>query len=443
MNALPQDRTASTPPPSADHGAEGGGAEAHPAAARRLDGRPVPAAEAYAALPKVCLHDHLDGALRPATVLELARAQGHALPAEDAVALGAWFRESADSGSLERYLQTFAHTVAVMQSAASLTRVAREYVLDAAADGVVHGEVRWAPEQHLEGGLGLEEAVAAVAQGISEGEREAARQGATIGIRQILCAMRQGQRSLEIARLAVSQRGMGVVGFDLAGPEAGFPPSAHREALELCAQNFLPVTLHAGEADGVESIRSAVLDGRALRLGHGVRILEDVRPAQEPQASEPEQEAPDAQRLPGAEQAARPAAAGLGPVAAWVRDRGIVLEVCPCSNLQTDAAPAVLGSDAASVAQDGERARQYHQHPVDLLRRRGFAVTVSPDNRLMSATSMSHEFARLAEAFDYDEQDFLDLTLTAARAAFLPLDQREALVERILAGYAELPVAGA
>lgn len=442
MNALPQEPAVSAPSSSAHHTSAGGGAEAHPVAARRREGRPAPEAEVYAELPKVCLHDHLDGALRPATVLALARAQGHTLPVEDAAALGAWFRESADSGSLERYLQTFAHTVAVMQSAASLTRVAREYVLDAAADGVVHGEVRWAPEQHLEGGLSLEEAVAAVAQGLSEGEQQAAHQGTTISIRQILCAMRQGQRSLEIARLAVSSRGLGVVGFDLAGPEAGFPPSAHREALQLCAQNFLPVTLHAGEADGVESIRSAVLDGRALRLGHGVRILEDVRRAPDPQTPGPERAAPDAQRLPGAEQAARPAA-GLGPVAGWVRDRGIVLEVCPCSNLQTDAAPAVLGADAASVAQDGERARHYRQHPVDLLRRCGFAVTVSPDNRLMSATSMSHEFSRLAEAFDYDEQDFLDLTLTAARAAFLSLPQREALVERILTGYAEQPVAGA
>lgn len=229
-----------------------------------------------AALPKVCLHDHLDGAVRPATLIELAAEVGHELPATDPAGLERWFVESADSRSLERYLTTFEHTVSVMQTASALTRIAQEYVLDAAADGIVYGEVRWAPEQHVRAGLDLDSAIEAVARGILLGEEAAADRGSTITVRQILCAMRQNHRSLEVAEAAVRHRGLGVVGFDLAGPEKGFPPSAHREALEHCARHFLPVTLHAGEADGVESIREAVIDGRCLRLGHGVRILEDL-----------------------------------------------------------------------------------------------------------------------------------------------------------------------
>ncbi|WP_048679602.1 MULTISPECIES: adenosine deaminase [Kocuria] len=395
-----------------------------------------------AALPKVCLHDHLDGALRPQTIVELAAEAGHELPATDPAALERWFVESANSRSLERYLATFEHTVAVLQSASALTRVAREYVLDAAADGIVYGEVRWAPEQHLGDGLDIDSAIAAVARGLALGEEAAAERGATITVRQILCAMRHTDRSLEIAQAAVRNRRRGVVGFDLAGPELGFPPSKHREALEYCAQHFLPVTLHAGEADGVESIRQAVVEGRALRIGHGVRILEDVVRRQRDGEL-----ADNVSRLPTSHDISLVPASSLyrmGEVAAWVRDRHIALEMCPCSNLQTDAAPRVgeVGKPQPTEPTADHWARTYREHPIELLRSLEFAVTVNPDNRLMSRTSMTHEFLKLAEEFGYEREDFLEITLNAANATFLPLEEQDEIVERVMAGYSDAPVVG-
>lgn len=405
---------------------------------------PVPATapdhEWIAELPKVCLHDHLDGGLRVETVLDLAEQAGHELPAQDAAALAQWFSESADSGSLVRYLETFEHTVAVMQTTEALHRVAREHVLDLAADGVVYAEVRWAPEQHGRGGLSLDQAVEAVAAGLQEGEEQAAARGQHLSVRQILCAMRHQDRALEVARTVDRYRGWGVVAFDLAGPEEGFPASGAAEALDWCAQHLVPVTLHAGEAAGVDSVRDALVAGRALRLGHGVRILEDVtRTGSEKDLAE------NVARLPGA-----CAEAGwglgeqycLGETAAWVRDRQIPLETCPCSNLQTAAAPAV-SAVGTTDAQDPRRAQTYREHPVDLLRRLGFTVTVNPDNRLMSGTSMTHEFACLAQEFGYGPEDFFELTMNAALAAFLPLEQKNALVDRVVAGYSDSPVVGA
>lgn len=353
-------------------------------------------------LPKVCLHDHLDGALRPATVVELAAAAGHRLPTEDPEALGRWVRESADSGSLLRYLATFEHTVAVMQTPEALVRCAREYVEDLVADGVVHAEVRWAPEQHTAGGLSMTEAVEAVRLGLSEGVLAAEDAGHIVSVTQILCAMRHADRSLEVARLVVDHRDRGVVAFDLAGPEDGFPPARHRVALELLADELVPVTLHAGEAAGIGSIRDALATGRALRLGHGVRIAEDI----------------DIDHL------ADVAVVDLGRTAEWVRDRGIALEVCPTSNLQTGAV-AAFG--------DGPG-----RHPVDMLYRTGFTVTVSPDNRLMSGTTVTDELALLVRHFGYGLDDLERLQRNAAAAAFLPLEDRSALDGMITDGFEEM-----
>jgi adenosine deaminase len=350
-------------------------------------------------LPKVCLHDHLDGALRPATVVELAAAAGHRLPVDGPEALGRWMRTSAGSGSLERYLETFEHTVAVMQTPEALVRCAREYVEDLVADGVVHAEVRWAPEQHTAGGLSMAEAVEAVRLGLSEGVLAAEDAGHIVSVTQILCAMRQGDRSLEVARLVVDNRDRGVVAFDLAGPEDGFPPSRHRAALELLADELIPVTLHAGEAAGVASIRDALATGRALRLGHGVRIAEDI----------------------DIDLAGDVAVVDLGRTAQWVRDRGIALEVCPTSNLQTGA-----------VAAFGDRP---DQHPVDMLYRTGFTVTISPDNRLMSGTTVTDELALLVVHFGYGLEDLERLQRNAAEAAFLPLEDRSALDGLITEGF--------
>ncbi|MEX3599471.1 adenosine deaminase [Kocuria sp. WRN011] len=354
-------------------------------------------------IPAVCLHDHLDGALRPATIVELAREINHELPETDPVALGRWFEDSANSGSLERYLTTFEHTTAVMQTAEALARVAEEYVLDCAADGLIHTEVRWAPEQHLVGGLTLEQAVDAVQDGLARGVAEVKASGGHISAVQILCAMRHLDKSGEIAQLVVDRVRAAagttspgdvpgepapgsVVAFDLAGPEKGFPASDHRQALHLLTENLVPVTLHAGEADGAESIRDALVSGRALRIGHGVRLLED-----DPEAT--------------------------GPLSRWVRDRHIALEVCPCSNLQTGA-----------ISHWGESIKD---HPITQLHRSGFTVTLSPDNRLMSATSVSHEMSLLLSEAGWSNQDLADIQLNAARAAFVPRAYQDWLAERI------------
>ncbi|WP_144793417.1 adenosine deaminase [Kocuria palustris] len=361
-------------------------------------------------LPKISLHDHLDGGMRPQTLLELSAAAGREVPADTADGLAAWIRGAADSGSLERYLQTFQHALAVLQDAGALRRTAREAVEDLADDGVIHAELRWAPEQHLSGGLSLGEAVDAVQEGLREGIAAAAGQGREISAGQLLCAMRQGARSPEIARLVVERFAPdepgGVLGFDLAGPEDGFPPSAHREALDLLAQHLVPVTLHAGEGSGLGSLRSAVVDGRALRLGHGVRIVEDIELS----------DAPDDD-----------VSIELGELARWVRDRGIALEVCPRSNAQTGAVAAWRppGNLVRVLGPGTDR------HPVGFLHRAGFRVVIGPDNRLVSGSDITTELGDLITLHGFTLDDVEALQRSGAQAAFLPLDRRLALEARI------------
>lgn len=352
------------------------------------------------ALPKISLHDHLDGGVRPATILELAAEGGIAAPSGDAKGLRRWFAEQSDSGSLTEYLKTFDLVTSVMQSEQSLTRIAREFVTDLAQDGVVYGEVRWAPEQHVAGGLTLAQAVDAVQRGIEEGEDEADAAGSSIRVGQILSAMRHNDRAREVAEVAVAFRERGVIGFDIAGPEDGFPASQHRAAFDYLASEFFPVTVHAGEAAGPGSIRSALIDGRALRLGHGVRIAEDLQVI--------EREGDEVQ-------------VQFGDLARWVRDREIPLELSPSSNLQTGAI-AAWGDDLSD-------------HPFDLLYQLGFAVTVNTDNRTMSATSLTRELALLVDAFGYDLDDLEAFQFNAASAAFLPVEEREELVEIIAEGF--------
>ncbi|RCS61413.1 adenosine deaminase [Microbacterium sp. JB110] len=351
-------------------------------------------------LPKIALHEHLDGGLRAETVLELAREAGVEVPVSDERGLGEWFAEQAAGGSLEAYLETFALTGAVLQTADALTRAARELVEDLTKDGVIYAEVRWAPELHTSGGLSMAEAVDAVQEGIEQGEDDAEATGHSIRVGQILSAMRQAENSLEVAELALDYRDDGVVGFDLAGPESGHPASEHRDALDLLATEFFPVTLHAGEEEGTDSIRSALLDGRALRLGHGVRIAEDL----------------DVIAEEGEDVRVR-----LGDLAAWVRDREIALEVAPSSNLGTGA-----------IARWGS---QLEDHPFDLLYQLGFAVTVNTDNRLMSRTTLTRELSMLADTFEYRLADLERFQLNAAAAAFLPVEQREELIDLISEGF--------
>ncbi|WP_454697940.1 adenosine deaminase [Arthrobacter humicola] len=365
-------------------------------------------------LPKVSLHDHLDGGLRPATIIELAEAVGHTLPSTDPVALGEWFRESADSGSLVRYLETFDHTIAVMQTKEGLFRVAKEFVEDLADDGVVYGEVRWAPEQHLQKGLTLDEVVEAIQEGLDAGVDAVAETGRDIQVGQLITAMRHADRGQEIAELAVRHRNNGAVGFDIAGAEDGFLPSRFRDAFTYLAQHNFPATVHAGEAAGLESIQSALVDGRALRLGHGVRIAEDITVEFDDEDADAESDEADANI----------GMVTLGELSSWIRDRGIALEICPSSNLQTGA-----------IAGFGEG---IESHPLDMLYQLGFNVTINTDNRLMSGVTLTDEFELLVETFDYDLDDILELTLNAAEAAFLPLEEKEALVEYINDAYANL-----
>lgn len=346
-------------------------------------------------LPKVSLHDHLDGGVRASTIVELAEAADIAIPAANATDLAEWFRAQADSGSLVDYLETFAVTLSVMQTADNLQRIAREFVLDLIADGVVYAEIRWAPELHVEEGLSLSDAVEAVQRGIDEGVAAGAATGTTIRVGQLLCAMRHEDRADEIADLAIRFRHHGVAGFDIAGPEAGFPASRLASAFSKLDAAWLPRTIHAGEADGVDSIRGALLDGRALRLGHGVRITDDIELVEDGGAFR----------------------VTLGELAEWVRDRGIALEVCPTSNLQTNAFSR-LGTELSD-------------HPFDMLYQLGFRVTVNTDNRLMSGTTLSREIAVLAEVFGYTLDDILDMQLNAVESAFLPPEDRAALAQLI------------
>ncbi len=348
--------------------------------------------------PKVLLHDHLDGGLRAGTIVELAAEVGHALPEEEPEALRAWFEVAASSGSLERYLETFEHTVAVMQTREQLRRVARECVLDLAADGVVYAEVRYAPEQHLERGLTLDQVVEAVGAGFAEGEQDAARDGTPIVVRQLLTAMRHRARSREIAELAVAHRDRGVVGFDIAGAEAGYPPTRHLDAFEYLQRENAHFTIHAGEAFGLPSIWQAIQWCGADRLGHGVRIIDDITVGND-------------------------GAPRLGRLASYVRDKRIPLELCPSSNVQTGAAPSI------------------EEHPIGLLTRLRFRVTVNTDNRLMSATSMTQEFTKLVEAFGFDFEDLRWFTINAMKSSFLPFDERLALIDgTIKPAYAVLGV---
>jgi adenosine deaminase len=353
------------------------------------------------ALPKISLHDHLDGGLRPQTMVELAEKVGHTLPTNDATKLREWFFESADSGSLERYLETFDHTTAVMQTREGLTRVAKEFVLDLHDDGVIYGEVRWAPEQHLRSGLTLDETVEAVQDGLEQGMKDVEAAGGFIRTGQLVTAMRQNNRGMEIAELAVRHRDNGVVGFDIAGPEKGFMPVNHKDAFDYLAQHMFPVTVHAGEGDGVESIKDAIVSGRALRLGHGVRIIEDIMFSRTEGDTD---------------------VVVLGEVSEWVHDRGIALELSPSSNLQTGA-----------ISMLGE---QLSDHPFDILYELGFKVTVNTDNRLMSRTSLTRELELLMSTFGYSLADLEQFQLNAAESSFQALDDREELIDMISEGFA-------
>ena len=323
-------------------------------------------------LKKVTLHDHLDGAMRPATIIELAREQGYRdLPTMDVDSLAEWFDQGMPGNSLETYLQTFVHTVALVQNEDAIRRVTREWVEDVAAEGIDLGEVRIAPELLASGGLSIDRVVDVITD---ELERSGSRLGVRAGL--ICCAMRTENESMAVARIVADRVGSTVVAFDLAGSEKGGPAIRHKEAVDLVHAAGGRVTLHAGEGDGVDSIRQAVVDCRAHRIGHGVRIIEDI------DFSGP---------VPR-----------FGEVAQFVHERGIPLEVCPTSNLHTGLYPSLA------------------EHPVSVLDDLGFVVTINPDNRLMSRTSLTREFEALMTVHGWDEQRVNRVTANARAVAFLP-----------------------
>ena len=347
--------------------------------------------------PKALLHDHLDGGLRPATVIDLASEFGYdGLPTTDVDDLTAWFRRGADRKSLELYLETFAHTTGVMQDRDAIIRVAAECAEDLAADGVVYAEVRYAPELSTERGLTIDEVVAANLEGFRLGSVRAAEAGRPIVMKMFVTAMRQAARSVEVAECAVRWRDAGVVGFDIAGPEAGYRPTRHLDAFEYVRRENFHITIHAGESFGLPSIWEALQWCGAERLGHGVRIVDDITVRDD-------------------------GSVALGRLAAFVRDRRVPLEMCPTSNVHTGAATSIA------------------EHPIDLLRRLRYRVTLNTDNRLMSGVSLSSEFVALDEAFGIGLGEMEWLTINAMKSAFAPFDERLRIISEVVKpGYAHL-----
>jgi adenosine deaminase len=343
-------------------------------------------------LPKVLLHEHLDGVLRPKTVIELAKsAEYHQLPSEDPEELAHWFYQGANQGNLPKYLEGFAHTIAVMQTEEALERSAYEQAEDLSQDGVVYFETRFAPVFHTRNGLSHDQVVSAVLRGLEQGRKAF---GISAGL--IICAMRDMDVSLEMAELAVDFRERGVVGFDLAGEEGGFPPKKHVEAFHYIQRQNFNITIHAGEGFGKESIWQAIQYCGAHRIGHGTRLIDDVAMA-------------------GGQ------AVKLGDLAQYVLDKRIPLEICLLSNVHTGAAPSVA------------------EHPFKILYQEKFRVTLNTDNRLMSDTSMTKEFQAASEAFDLSLDDFEKITINAMKSAFLPYDQRCDLIYSVIKpGYARI-----
>ena len=349
----------------------------------------TPSLEQIKAIPKALLHDHLDGGLRPATIIEIAEEIGYEkLPTTDAQELATWFEEACNSGSLVRYLETFDHTIAVMQRKEDLIRVARECVVDLARDGVVYAEVRGAPELFTTQGLSIDKVVEATLEGYRQGEEEARAEGFNIRVESLLCALRQNHRDRETAKAVVKYRDKGVVGFDIAGPEDGYPPTNQLQTFEYLRRENAHFTIHAGEAYGLASIWEAIQYCGAERLGHGVRIIDDI----DFSGATPQ----------------------LGRLASFVRDRRIPLEICPTSNLQTGAAKTIK------------------EHPIGKLAELRFRVTVNTVNRLMSRTSMSNEMFQLVQAFGWTMADLQRVTVNALKSAFIPFEERLEIIEELV-----------
>lgn len=338
--------------------------------------------------PKVLLHDHLDGGLRATSMVEMAEECGYTkLPSHDPEVLAQWYWDSCNDGSLELYLETFEHTISLMQTREQIIRVAREAALDLARDGVVYAEVRGAPELFTRKGLTLQQVIEATDEGFAQGMQEAEREGNKIIVGNILCALRQNQVSFEVAQEVVRYRDRGVCGFDIAGPEDGFPPTDHLKAFKYLEENGAHFTIHAGEAFGIESISLALRDCHAQRIGHGIRLIDDITFDEDK--------------------------AILGSLAQEILDRQIPLEMAPTSNLQTGGA------------------KSYATHQIGVMKKLGFKVTINTDNRLMSRTSMSNEIKNISEGYSWSLQDLEDVALNGIDGAFTTPDVKEEISREI------------
>ena len=362
--------------------------------------RPVPKTagglgdEVLRRAPKVLLHEHLDGCLRPATVLDLAERAGYAeLPEDDPIRLGRWFFEGADRGSLSQYLEGFRHTIAVLQTEDALERAAYELGEDLAAENCVYFEVRFAPHLHTAGGLGLDAIMEAVLRGLARAKEDF---GVESGL--IVCAMRNqsAELSVKLAELAISWFDRGCRGFDLDGEEAGHPPKHHVEAFQLIKRRNGSITIHAGESFGKESIWQALQFCGAHRIGHGTHLIDDIAIYEGKVIK-------------------------VGSLATYVLDHRIPIECCLQSNVHTGAVKSLA------------------DHPFPYLLREGYRVTLNTDNRLMSHTTMTDEFRVAVEQYGCGLSDLERVTVNAMNAAFYPYHDRHRIIDtRIEPGYAAL-----
>jgi adenosine deaminase len=337
-------------------------------------------------VPKVLLHDHLDGGLRPQTIIDLADELNYKrLPTRDKDELAAWFFEGANKGNLVEFLKGFEHTTAVMQTKEGLERVAYEMMEDMKADGVAYVETRFAPVYHIANNLYLEDTVTAVLKGLERGKEDFG-----VGFGLILCGMRNMKNTLEIAELAVNFRKDGVVGFDLAGEEGGFPPKKHLDAFQFIQRSNFNITIHAGEAFGKESIWQAIQWCGAHRIGHATRLLEDIVLNDDGEV------------------------VSFGELAQYVLDKRIPLEICLLSNLHTGAVDKL------------------ENHPFGILFKEKFRVTINTDDRLMSSTSLTKEFMTAVEYFNLTFDEIEKITINAMKSSFIPYKERLSYIYNII-----------
>ena len=338
--------------------------------------------------PKILLHDHLDGGLRPSTIIELAKKAGNKkLPTYNEHELSNWMIETANRNDLKLYLEAFTHTISAMQTKEAIYRVAAECAEDIAEDGVIYAEIRFAPELHLDDGLRVTEVIESVLSGFRDGSRES---DTTINV--LICAIRSNSRSKEMVEFALQFRTRGVVGFDIAGPEIGYPPTNHLAAFNLALENNFPVTIHAGEVGGSEYIEEAINQCGAARIGHGLGIRDDLSVDMKGDHT-------------------------MSDLALLIRDRQIALEMCPTSNMHIGVVDSIS------------------EHPINTLLNYGFCTTINTDNRLMSRTSLTEEIQKCGLSFGWDLDTLHTLMENALFSSFTSEEQKEDLNARLSEWY--------